>query len=505
MIGLPDGHNDILELQKRLKSEPESEWVRRGEEMALELFHQMAVRVPAYKRFLSENKIDPKKIVTIEDFKHVPTIDKDNYLRQHPRKDLSWDGEFGKGQWSVSTTSGSTGQPFYFPRQKLQDDQYALTAELYLRENFNIHKQKTLYIVAFPMGAWIGGVFTYEALQTLAVEGNYDLTVITPGINKTEVINSIIQLADDFDQIIIGSYAPFLKDIIEDGKRAGISWKDKKFGFIFSAEAFNEAFRDYVVEEAGHDNPYVYTLNHYGTVDMGTMAHETSLSVLIRRDIFDNIALRAHLLPEELKQPTLAQYVPEMFYFEQDKNALYCTSNSGLPLVRYDLKDYGGVLSVQDIEEAYAAEGSSLKDSIGDSKIGEHAWNLPFVYVYERSDFSVRYYAFLVYPDVLRRALQHDEVKEKVTGKFTMASAFSTSGRQHLHVFVELMHGESHDNAELQNAVAECAHTQLLNDSSEYRETFRMVGDVAKPHVKLFSYEDPEYFKPGTKQKWVIK
>ena len=159
---------DIPKLQQLLKSKPESYWIGRGEAMALELFHEMADRVPAYKDFLKQRNINHRDIRTIDDFKNVPTIDKDNYLRQYSRQQLCWGGEFANDRWVISTTSGSTGEPFYFPRTDLQDEYYTLTAELYLRENFKIHERKTLYIDAFAMGAWIGGLFTYEAVHRVA-------------------------------------------------------------------------------------------------------------------------------------------------------------------------------------------------------------------------------------------------------------------------------------------------------------------------------------------------
>src|SRR5690606_34510215 len=159
----------------------------------------------------------------------VPLINKDNYLRQYPREALCWDGQFSERSWVVSTTSGSTGEPFYFPRTTLQDEYYALTAELYLRENFQIQNKRTLYIDAFAMGAWIGGRLTYEALTRVAAKG-YALSVITPGINKTEVINSVKKLGPDFDQVIIGCYPPIMKDIIDLGIEQGLNWKDYNLG-----------------------------------------------------------------------------------------------------------------------------------------------------------------------------------------------------------------------------------------------------------------------------------
>ena len=113
---LPKGFQDVLWLEKELKQRTAKEWDRRGEKRALELFHAMAERVPAYKDFLQKQKINHRCIKSIEDFKTIPPIDKDNYLRVYPRPMLCWDGDFKSGQWTISTTSGSTGKPFYFPR-----------------------------------------------------------------------------------------------------------------------------------------------------------------------------------------------------------------------------------------------------------------------------------------------------------------------------------------------------------------------------------------------------
>lgn len=500
---LPRGYRNAELLQKKLHSTPEKQLNRKGQLRALALFHAMSQRVPAYKDFLKKQRFSPSSVKFISDFKKIPPINKDNYLRVYPKEMLCWDGEFAHGQWVISTTSGSTGQPYYFPREASQDYQYAVSAELYLRNNFKIQDKSTLYIVAFPMGAWIGGLFTYEALKIVSESGDYSLSIITPGIHKQEVINAVKQLGDSFDQVIIGAYAPFLKDILDDGIRQGIDWAKYNVGFIFSAEAFTEKFRDYVFKLTKPENPLLATLNHYGTVDLGTMAHETPESVLIRRTLAHDNKLDV-LLPENRRQPTLAQYDPSLFYFEEESHSLYCTAYSGLPLVRYDLKDYGGVLSRKKTHKLLNSAGIDINKLIKESGVENLTWNLPFVYVYERNDFSVSYYAFLIYPDMIRRALQTDELQPYLTGKFTMLSDYNAQGRQELIINAEMTHGTKAEKS-LVEKVQSHAHKFLMDESSEYRETHNTIGPVVKPVIKLWDYEDPTYFKPGTKQKWVTK
>lgn len=498
---LPRGYRNAEVLHHRLQQDAEEKWIRRGQTRAMHLFHAMSARVPAYKDFLKEHNFSPNSVQSYDDFYKIPPIDKDNYLRKYSKEMLCWDGEFAHGQWVISTTSGSTGQPYYFPREHSQDWQYAISAELYLRNNFNIQKKSTLYIVAFPMGAWIGGLFTYEALKIVAENGGYDLSIITPGIHKQEVINAVKQLGKSFDQVIIGAYAPFLKDILDDGIRDGVKWEEYNLGFVFSAEAFTETFRDYVFKTTGIKDEYRSTLNHYGTVDLGTMAHETPESILIRRQLARDNRLDV-IFPEKTRQATFAQFNPELFNFESQDNNLFCTAYSGIPLVRYDLKDYGGVITRREVHERLAAEGLDVNIGIKQAKIQESTWNLPFVYVYERNDFSVSYFAFQIYPEMIRRALQQTSYDKVLTGKFSMLVSYNEQGRQQLHIHTELKHGVQ-ESEELASSIKETVHLQLLHDSSEYRETHKMIGSESKPIIHLWAYEDPTYFRPGTKQKWV--
>lgn len=494
-----------VDLLSRLRHESEDAWLARGAQRALALFRETAAHVPAYGRFLTSQTFDPATVRDIGDLASIPPTSKDNYLRQHPRADLCWNGDLAGQRWTISTTSGSTGEPFYFPRTSAQDDQYALSAELYLRTNFRIHERSTLYIVAFPMGAWIGGLFTYEALRRVGERGHYPLSIITPGINKAEVIKAVQNLGADFDQVIIGSYAPFLKDILDDGRRAGLNWADYNVKFIFSAEAFSETFRDHVAAKTGLTNIYTDTLNHYGTVDLGTMAHETPLAILIRRLALARPALYQTIFGQITKVPTLAQYLPEQFYFESDAEGnLFCTAASGLPLVRYDLKDHGGVITLAQMTRHFADHGLDLLAEARSAGIADTIWNLPFVYVYERSDFSVSFYAFQIYPETIRKALAIGSLADQLTGKFTMLVDYDDAGQQQLHIHVELAAGTP-ETPDLHEAVQMVVVEQLLTDSSEYRRTHEEYGSRVYPHITFWPYEDATYFKPGTKQKWVTK
>jgi phenylacetate-CoA ligase len=494
---------DVPKLQQELKRRPEMYWNSRGHKMALQLFHDMSERVPAYKDFLKQNNFNPKQVKTIREFKKIPLIDKENYLRKYPREMLCWDGKFSEANWVMSTTSGSTGRPYYFPRTAHQEQQLALSTELYLRENFKIQDKTTLYIDAFAMGAWIGGLFTYESIKIIADKG-YRITIITPGINKQEVLNSVENLGADFDQVIIGCYPPMMKDILDLGAEQGIEWSKYNLGLVFSAEGFGEGFRDHVHATAGISDPYTGSLNHYGTVDQGTLGHETPTTTLIRRAAVDNKDLFHHLFGSGRKQPTLVQYMPELFYFESIENRVICSSYSGLPLVRYDVKDSGGVLSNRKVERSFQKNNLDFEAALTEAGIAKHRWNLPFVYLTERDDFSVKLAGGMVYPEEIRKALLHPEVVQRVTGKFTMEVVLNKKLQPKLIIHVELNPNPIAEKT-LAVTIQKSAVDTLLADNSEYVSNYKYYGRKLWPRIILWPYEHPLHFGGRGKQKWVKK
>ena len=59
-----------------------------AERRALALFESVAATVPAYQAFLTEHGIDPAAVRDVDDFRALPLLTKDNYLRRHPLAQL---------------------------------------------------------------------------------------------------------------------------------------------------------------------------------------------------------------------------------------------------------------------------------------------------------------------------------------------------------------------------------------------------------------------------------
>ncbi|MBS3902875.1 MAG: phenylacetate--CoA ligase family protein [Anaplasmataceae bacterium] len=466
----------------------------------------MANRVPAYKDFLKKHKLNPEKIKNIKDFSNVPLLDKDNYLRKYPIEKLCWDGEYQRKSWEIAATSGSTGVPFYFPREDSQNYQYAATAELYLLNNFDIDKKTTLYVNCFALGVWIGGLYTYEAVRILSSRGHYPITLINPGLNKVEILKSVKNLGYLYDQVIIGGYPPFVKDVIDEGLEAGIKWSNYNLGIIFSAEGFSEEFRKHISKKAGIKNSVLRTLNHYGTVDQGTIAHETPLSILLRKISLQKPAFFNSIFTDDISHlPTLAQYDPELFYFEEFHGGVVCSSYSGLPLVRYDLKDHGGVLTYEEMVNRCNSNGINIDKEISRAKIDGRTWKLPFVYVYERKDMSVTLSGANVYPENVKRALQNRSLSQFYSGKFTMLVHNDAKQDQYLEINIEMKHGLPRPNKSLIKMTEKIITGTLLKENSEFRIIYQEKKKKVSPRLKFWTYGNGKYFSGGGKQKWSVK
>lgn len=488
----------------RLLSEKKSDfWVEEGRKRSLALFHEAAKRVPAYRDFLKKNNVDPKKIKTWEDFQtHVPVMSKKNYLRQYPLEKLCWDGSLKK-PLVFTATSGSTGEPFYFPRDEALDQQSSVMHEMFLKSSGLDPKKSTLVVVCFGMGVWIGGLITYQAFKNISERG-YPLTILTPGVNKKEIYEALKNIGGKFDQVVLCGYPPFIKDIIDDGEGQGISWKKFDLRIIFAAEAFSEQFRKHIVKKTGIKNQYTRITNIYGTADLGTMAQETPLSVLIRETALEDPGIFKNIFKGVTRVPTLTQFNPLYVNFEEVDNNILCTGYNALPFIRYAIGDHGGVMSFKEMEQVLGNKKNSITQAAQHLGFKSATAELPFVYVYERDDFSTKFYGAIVYPEHIKNAVQHPSLDEFLTGKFTMVTQCDEKQNQFLEINTELRPG-ANLSENIKDIVHKLVLESLLEKNAEYRNNHTMMPDKVMPKLVFWEYEHPLHFKPGAKQKWIKK
>jgi phenylacetate-CoA ligase len=173
-------------------------------------------------------------------------------------------------------------------------------------------------------------------------------------------------------------------------------------------------------------------------------------------------------------------------------------------LVRYSIGDYGGAMSFREMAEKFKNHGLSLKKEIERHGLKRYSSELPFVFVYERSDFATTLYGLQIYPEHIREALIQSPVNKMLTGKFTIATRFDKKQNQYLEMNLEML-PNAKMNESARKAVLKAIVLSMEKLNSEFRELHCFLGTRALPRLVFWPAESPKYFRPGIKQQWVKK
>jgi phenylacetate-CoA ligase len=461
-------------------------------ERALGLFRDAAARVPAYARFLAEQGVEPARVTTAADFARLPTPTKENYYRRHALPELCWDGRLERSDF-VAVSSGSTGEPAVWPRFVSDEVGTAERFEQVLADAFDAARRRTLGIVCFALGSWVGGMYTTAACRHVAAKG-YPLTLVTPGNNIPEILRVARALGPLFEQTVLFGYPPFLKDVIDAGRAEGLDWAALAPRLVTAGEVFSEPWRALVAERAGIAEPTRSTASLYGTADGGVLANETPLSIAIRRALSERPALAQQLFGEP-RLPTLLQYDPLHRYFETDGPELLITGDGGVPLVRYRILDRGGVIPHARLLAALRDDGVDPLAMLG----GAPARDMPFVYVFGRTGFALSLYGANVYPENVASGLEAHDIAREVTGKFVLELEHGADQNVGLKLTVELA-ANAVASERLALSVARAVRSEIERQNSEFSH---YVPDARRtPLVVLLPLGDPGYFPKGVKHRY---
>jgi phenylacetate-CoA ligase len=466
-----------------------------SESTALALFHDVAATVPAYKAFLTESGINPASIQKLEDFQKLPLLTKDNYLRRHSLVELCRNGQLSRCDM-IAVSSGSTGKPTFWPRFLTDELQITTRFEQIFHDSFYADTRRTLAVICFTLGTWVGGMYTTNCCRYLASKG-YPITVVTPGNNKEEIFRVVQELGGLFEQVVLLGYPPFLKDVIDTGIARGVEWQHYQIKMVMAGEVISEEWRSLVGERVGAKNSCYDSACLYGTADAGVLGNETPLSICIRRFLADCPEASRTLFGES-RLPTLVQYDSLQRFFEVENRTLLFSGDNGIPLVRYHIADTGGIIPYEKMLKFLASWGFDPIAALQQQGI-RGIRSLPFVYVFGRSDFTVSYFGANIYPENVTVGLEQPQIREWVTGKFVLQVKEDADKNRFLSVVVELAPGVE-GSEEKREAIAASILSQVLRLNSEFANY--VPKEYQMPQVSLAPTGDPEYFPVGVKHRY---
>ena len=465
-------------------------------EKALKIFEFAARNVPAYKKLLAEYGINPKIIIKNRDFEGIPIIDKKNYLLAFPPLQLVPKGKYPP---MLSASSGSSGKPFYWPRGDAQEASGAEIHRIILENIFKLKGKTVLAIVCFSMGNWIAGTFTLASLREVArKDKHFKLTTITPGIDKEDAVGALRDLAPYFDSVVVLGYPPFIMDVILAARELGVNLEKLDLYFILAGENFSEKWRSMLLKTAGAAQALNKVVSIYGTADAGALGHENPFTVTLRRLASKHKDLKKDLFGQSAFLPTVVAYYPEGAFFEAVNGNLILTTSAGIPLVRYDIKDHGMLLSHQYVisllkkHKLYKILPAYLKN-----------WRQPMAVLQGRQDVAVTFYAVNIYPENIKAGLEDDRVAGLVTGKYVIVAEQTENLReQKLKVAVELKKGIN-TNTDLVKIITSSLFDNLIELNTEYRKLSRSINQKAMPEVSLVEYGHEQFIIKKSKHRWV--
>lgn len=461
----------------------------------LALLRGAVAEVPAYRAFLAAHAVDPAQFRDAADLRRLPLMTKQNYMRAYPLAARCRRGALHECDM-LAVSSGSTGAPTVWPRTAVHELDIAFRFEQVFHA-FRAEERRTLAVVCFALGSWVGGMFTAACCRYLAMKG-YPLTVITPGNKKDEIFRAVEELGPQYDQVVLLGYPPYVKDVIDAGRAQGIDWPRYAPKLVFAGEVFSEEWRALVCERIGAADPRYATASLYGTADGGVLGNETPLSIALRQFFAARPALARELFGES-RLPTLVQYDPRSRYFElHDDGTLVVSGDGGVPLLRYHIADRGGIIAYDEMRTLARAAGADAFDTLS----GIDAPPLPFVYLFGRADCTVSYFGANIYPENISVGLEQPAVRDWVSGKFVLQVIETADRNEALAVVVELLPGVADDEAK-RDAVAAAVLAELRRLNSEFVNY--VPAEYQTPHVTLKPAGDPEWFPTGVKHRYTRK
>lgn len=348
------------------------------------------------------------------------------------------------------------------------------------------------------MGTWIAGSYTLATTKLVGQKG-YHLATVTPGFNKEEALRTLENLSPKFDQTIIAGIPTFIKDLLEEWSTKDNSNNVKNIKLHFAGEGFSENWRKYVLNLADSKDYLHDSVSVLGSADSAIMGFETPLSILLRKISLEDMQVRSKLFNDE-RLPSLQNYIPEIRFFEVENNELILTANRSIPLIRYNVHDQGGILSIEDIKSVLDKYGYELKKLLKENGIEKASFNLPFIYTFGRGKFVATLYGVNIYPENIREVLVDEEIHRFLTGKFTIETKYSEKQDQYLQLNIELAENVKEED-KLVSSIADIFIRKVRKLNSEYNRMFEEYKEKAIPKIVLYDYGNEKLFPKGQLRK----
>jgi len=458
------------------------------EKKLLNIFENAAKNVPAYKDFLGSRKVEINLVNSLEKFNSIVlATTKQNYVNKYTIEQRCMYGKLSK-HGNIDEGSGSTGIPVNWIRSV--DEEKILHKLFRFEFDYDLDGNRKNYIIlnTWSSGPWATGVKFCEIMQDYALIKN-----IGSDINDT--LRSLKSLGKKYNYIIAG-YPPFLKRLIDKGKKE-INWRNYKIDIITGGEGFIPEWRDYIRDKLGR-NCRIFSAYGSSDIDIG-IAFETPFTIFIRDLVRKNVKLRERLFGSKNKIPMVFHYNPMQHYIrnitskrkdgtkvsEFEITALERSAIS--PKIKYNIHDEGCVFSFEKminilneyeknfIEEFYESESQS-----------KNVLRLPFLWINGRTDGTVSIDGANVYPSQIEMCIHSDKGLLDKTNSFKISIDKGEKGSFRFVVLIELKENYK-GNKKLQKKYQDVILKNLLKLNDDYKASYFGNKKFANPKIVIYA------------------
>lgn len=438
---------------------------------ALRSARHAARRVPAYREFLRRaHWRDDRRMSVEERLRRLPETDKETYVKAFTTEQRCQGGRIPIVGTQIDESSGSSGTPYNWVRsaRELREVHHELSQ--FVRYSCG---RDVITINGFSMGSWATGVNVGEAMRAIGI-------VKSTGPDVEKILYTLQFFGSHYPYILTG-YPPFLKHLVDEGEARGFDWRAYRIHALCGGEGLSEGLRDYL------ERRFQAVYSGYGASDLDIgVAGELPLTVWIRKQAAENLALAAALFGDDSRLPMLFNYNPLDYYIETNAaNELIITINRRAvlsPRIRYNIHDTGGVISWGRMRAVLRDFGLDPVAAV--RARGRPVFRMPFLYLFGRSDSTMSYMGANIYPEDVEQALFADDADARRLGAYCMELLDIGRGEQRPCVHAEVVAGPVEDEA-LASRLRERVVQRLLASNRDFRAAASEDASATQVVVRL--------------------
>lgn len=474
-----------------MTSMPASFWEKQGRKKALQVFHEAAEKVPAYKDFLKKYGVkDHARIKTIEGLeKNIPVMTKKTYLQHYPLEQLAKNGI--EGSFTLTMSGGSTGKSLNFLSSRSDIGAYPLGMAAFFDYFWDICSQnkRVLFINAFALGVWAAGIQAVMVFKIIA-DKYKNIAVVSPGADSEKVVDILEAIGKHYDLILICAYPTLFKTTLDEGEKRKIQWDKLNIKLLTGGEMLDNVFRGYISKKLNPKKEKLELIfESFGGSDIGNLGMATPLAVEIKKLTRENKQLSLEIFGNEESQGSIFQFNPMGNWVESINNEITITKPSYMPLIRYNAKDLGKVFSWDEMNKILQNNGIDIEKELKKDGWTKPSFKWPFVTLLGRKDWAVSFFGAKIAP----QSIQHIFGGDSGIRSFKFASKDEKNQASRFVIFIELQPSvklKTSEKIKLQKYYHDKILNHLIETNFDFKDAYSIHKETVDPKIKIYSFDE---------------